>query len=79
MSFSKGIMITSKLETDRLYIRHFKPNDLESVQSYMSDPNIIEYLPENVFSKSDTKAFIEANMGEKAEKFALILKDDERK
>ncbi len=43
----------------------------------MSDPNIIEHLPENVFSKSDTREFIDTHMGEKAKNFALVLKDDE--
>ena len=70
-------MITSKIETDRLYIRHFNQNDLEAVHSYMSDPNVIAHLPENVFSKSDTRAFIDTNMGEKAKNFALVLKDGE--
>lgn len=71
-------MINSTLETDLLYIRSFNQNDLESVHSYMSDPNIIEHLPEIVFSMSDTKEFIDKNMGEEAKNFALVLKDDER-
>ena len=43
----------------------------------MSDPNIIKHLPEDVFSKNDTKDFIGSNMGKNAKNFALILKVDE--
>ncbi len=70
-------MIIEKLETDRLLIRHFNIDDFESVYNYMSDPNIIEHLPEDLFSENDTKDFINNNIGENAEKFAVISKDNE--
>jgi [ribosomal protein S5]-alanine N-acetyltransferase len=70
-------MIISKLETERLYIRCFNQNDMKSVHSYMSDPNIIEHLPEDLFSENDAKEFIDENTSENAENFALILKGDE--
>ena len=69
-------MITSKIETDRLYIRHFKKDDWRSVFSYMSDPNIIKHLPEDIFSENDAKEFIVKNMGKDARNFALIRKED---
>ncbi len=71
-------MITSILETDRLYIRRFNQNDLESVHSYMSDSDIIEHLPKNLFSENDTNEFIDMNMRENAENFALISKVDKK-
>ena len=71
-------MITSSLETDRLWIRRFHPNDVASVHSYMSDPNIIEHFPENLFSYNDTKNFVESNLNENAKNFALIQKFDDK-
>lgn len=71
-------MINSKLQTDRLHIRYFNENDLASVHSYMSDPNIVEHLPEDVFSERDSMEFIGKNMGENAKNLAISLKDDER-
>ncbi len=51
---------------------------MDSVHSYMSDPDIIEHLPENLFSENDTKEFIDTNMKVNPENFALFSKDDEK-
>ncbi len=43
----------------------------------MSDADIIKHLPEDLFSKNDTKEFIDSNIGKNSKNYALILKDDE--
>ena len=57
-------MRIEKLETDRLFIRHFNIDDFESVYNYMSDPNIIEHLPEDLFSEEQAIAEEECNASE---------------
>lgn len=65
-----------RLETTRLLIRPFIAGDLPSVYEYLSNPAVMKFIPEGVFTEEQTKEFIEANMGETAEKFAVILKED---
>lgn len=65
-----------RIETERLLIRKFKLNDLQAVYEYTSDIKVMKYIPEGVFTKDAAKEFITQNMGEKAEKYAVILKED---
>jgi RimJ/RimL family protein N-acetyltransferase len=38
----------------------------------------MKYIPEGVFTEDDTKDFIKKNMGDAAEKFAVVLRDENR-
>ncbi len=64
------------IETKRLIIRTFEPLDWHSVYQYASDPYVMKYIPEGVFDEEGIKEFIKINTGEYAEKFPVILKDE---
>lgn len=63
-------------ETERLLIRKFNMEDLQAVYEYTSDANVMKYIPEGVFTEEMAKDFIEQNLREEAEKFAVILKGE---
>ncbi|MEO4052173.1 GNAT family protein [Solibacillus sp. CAU 1738] len=63
------------INTTRLIIRNFEANDWQAVYEYTSNSVVMKYIPENVFNISDAKKFVEENRGEKAEKFAVVLKE----
>jgi len=64
------------LETNRLLIRKFELDDLQAVLEYTSDHNVMRYIPEGVFNEKDAADFIHKNMGDAAQKFAVVLKDE---
>ena len=65
-----------RVETERLLIRKFEKEDLQAVYEYTSDANVMKYIPEGVFTKETAKEFIVKNMGDRADKFAVVLKDE---
>lgn len=64
------------LETNRLLIRKFELDDLQAVLEYTSDHNVMQYIPEGVFTEKDAADFIDKNMGDGVQKFAVVLKDE---
>lgn len=64
------------IETDRLIIREFYPEDWEQVWKYTSNANVMKYIPEGVFSETDAKEFVQTNMGKKAKYFPVIVKEE---
>lgn len=66
------------LESERLVIRPFHIEDAEAVFEYISDPKVMKYIPEGVMTLEETNSFILENTGEDAEKFAVLLKDENR-
>ena len=65
-----------RIETERLLIRKFEPNDLQAVYEYTSDANVMQYIPEGVFTDEAAQQFIPQNMGSEADKFAVVLKGE---
>ncbi|WP_066051496.1 GNAT family N-acetyltransferase [Robertmurraya korlensis] len=64
------------IETERLTIRKFEENDYLAVYTYTSDPIVMRYIPEGVFTEEDAKKFVVKNKGEKVEKYPVILKEN---
>ncbi|GIN60209.1 putative N-acetyltransferase YnaD [Robertmurraya siralis] len=64
------------IKTNRLLIRNFENNDWQAVHEYTSDCRVMKYIPEGVFTENDTKDFIKKNVGDSAEKFAVVLRDE---
>ncbi|MEH7883907.1 GNAT family protein [Bacillus sp. JJ1609] len=64
------------LETNRLLIRKFELGDLRAVLEYTSDIHVMRYIPEGVFAEEDATKFLNENMGDHAQKFAVALKDE---
>ena len=76
------------IETQRLRLRPFQPDDWPAVYDYTSDPAVMMYIPEGLgagtdqgivepFTPEQAKAFVEENMGEQARFFAVLLKADD--
>jgi [ribosomal protein S5]-alanine N-acetyltransferase len=70
-------MPTDRIETQRLRIRSFQPNDWQAVYDYTSDPDVMAYIPEGPFTPEQAKAFVADNMGEQARFVAVLLKTDD--
>jgi RimJ/RimL family protein N-acetyltransferase len=66
------------IETQRLSIRHFVPEDWEGVYAYTSDPEVMTYIPEGRQTEEQAKAFIEENAGAEPRALALVLKAEAR-
>jgi RimJ/RimL family protein N-acetyltransferase len=66
------------IETQRLLIRPFEANDWRAVYSYMADPAVTAYLPEGLLTESQTREFVDRQLGEEAEAYAVILKAEDK-
>ncbi|MBU5262362.1 GNAT family N-acetyltransferase [Bacillus atrophaeus] len=64
------------IKTDRLVIRKFKCEDWQDVYEYTSNPHVMKYIPEGVFTEEDAKKFVNENMGGNAEKFPVVVKEE---
>lgn len=64
------------LITERLTIRKFEITDWQAVFEYTSDPFVMKYIPEEVFTEEDARTFVSKNIGEHAEKFPVILTEE---
>ena len=67
-------MPIDNIETQRLRIRSFQRNDWQAVYDYMSDPDVMVYIPEGPFTPEQAKAFVADNMDEQARAVAVLLK-----
>jgi [ribosomal protein S5]-alanine N-acetyltransferase len=59
------------LETPRLIIRHFEPEDWEAVLSYASLPDVMRYLPEEPFDEQAARRFVNVLVEKR-----LLLKEE---
>lgn len=64
------------IETERLFIREFYPEDWVKVLAYTSNANVMQYIPEGVFSEQGAREFVLNNVGEKAKYFPVIEKSE---
>ncbi|GAB2566288.1 GNAT family N-acetyltransferase [Gracilibacillus alcaliphilus] len=64
-----------RIKTNRLQIREFEKTDWEAVYQYTSDPKVMKYIPEGIFSKKDAQQFVVNNRGAKAKHFAVTAID----
>ena len=62
------------IETQRLMIRQFRPDDWQTVYDYMSDPEVTAYLPEGQLTEAQTREFLTKNVGEHTETLAVTRK-----
>ncbi|MBK3493800.1 GNAT family N-acetyltransferase [Viridibacillus sp. YIM B01967] len=64
------------IKTQRLLIRKFEVKDWQDVHEYTSDINVMKYIPEGIFTKENAKEFVNKNIGDNAEKFPVVLLDE---
>ena len=62
-----------QLTTERLSLRKFQPSDWHAVLDYMSDTAVTMYLPDGVLSEQEATEFVNSNLDENSEKFAVLL------
>ena len=73
-----------QIETSRLILRDYRPTDLESIHSYVSQSIVVQYAPWGPNTLEDTLGFLEEVQDRKAEsprliyEFAIELKKDGR-
>jgi [ribosomal protein S5]-alanine N-acetyltransferase len=66
------------LKTERLTVRDFEEKDWDSVYEYTSNPTVMTYIPEGVFTEVQAKEFVTKNIGEQAKHFPVILNDEDK-
>lgn len=66
------------IETQRLHIRSFVPDDWPALFSYMSDAKTTYFLPEGTLDEEQARAFVTENCGDTAQAFALIHKSTQQ-
>lgn len=66
------------LETERLVIRRFEKEDWKQLYTYTSDAEVMKYIPDGVYTEEQAQKFVEENMGDTPEKFAVVLKSENR-
>ncbi|MFF2176809.1 GNAT family N-acetyltransferase [Lysinibacillus sp. NPDC058147] len=64
------------IKTNRLLIRKFEVQDWQAIYEYTSNPNVMKYLPEDVFNEEQAKKFVSENSDEKAKYFPIILQSE---
>lgn len=67
-----------KLESKRLMLRYFTPQDWQAVHAYTSDAAVMTYIPGGHMTAEQTKAFVAENGDQEARAFPLILKSESR-
>jgi len=65
------------IKTKRLLIREFEFKDWQAVYKYTSDINVMKFIPEEVFTEEDAKEFVNKNIGDNAEKFPVVIIDED--
>ena len=82
---TKGMIKMKTLETERLILRGFKPDDFDAVHSYACCVENTVYMPWGPNTEDETRAFIDAAIKETAEDnpnksymYAAVLKDTGR-
>jgi RimJ/RimL family protein N-acetyltransferase len=66
------------IETERLVIRNFKFDDWKQLYTYTSNQEVMRYIPDGIYTDEIAKKFVEDNTGERPEKFAVILKSEDK-
>ncbi|WBW95529.1 GNAT family N-acetyltransferase [Oceanirhabdus sp. W0125-5] len=68
------------METERLIIRRFKPDDWKDLYEYLSLPEVVEYEPYYTYSEEECKEASKgrAEAGEKSCFWAVCLKGDNK-
>ena len=68
------------IDTRRLQIRHFTPDDWQAVHAYTSDAEVMTYILDwgGPLAEEQTQKFVAENTGEEARAFALILRSEDR-
>lgn len=70
------MMTKMHIETSRLQIRNFTAQDFLGAYAYLSDPNVMYFLPESTMSETQTAEFITQQSRPEAHYYAVERKSD---
>lgn len=70
-------MMFPTVATQRLLIRRFEPDDWSQVLEYTSDPSVMTYIPEGLFTVEKAQVFVAENSSEQAEAYAIIRLEEQ--
>ncbi|MBO0991765.1 GNAT family N-acetyltransferase [Bacillus sp. SD088] len=65
------------LTTERLIITNFKKEDWREVFGYASNPEVMYYMPEGVLTEREAKMYVNQQIGDKPNKYAVLLKSNQ--
>lgn len=67
----------TQLETERLFLRRFRPEDWKDLYEYLSDPGVVRYEPYDTYTEEECRdeALARHHAGEKSPFWAVCLKD----
>jgi [ribosomal protein S5]-alanine N-acetyltransferase len=65
------------IETERLRIRSFRPDDWRAVHAYASDAATMTYIDDEPMTEEQARAFVAAQTGDEARSLALVLRADD--
>ena len=71
-------MSTRPIETERLQIRDFTPEDWQAVHAYTGDAGVMTYIPEGKMTEEQTKQFIAGSLTEESRTYAVDLLSEDR-
>ncbi|WP_239445686.1 GNAT family N-acetyltransferase [Vibrio nigripulchritudo] len=60
------------IKTDRLTIRPVVPEDKEDLLSYLSNPNVAQYLPDGIYDEAKVDAWLEEQLETSPVAYSLI-------
>jgi RimJ/RimL family protein N-acetyltransferase len=68
--------LVGPLETDRLVLRRFEPDDWKDVHAYASDAETMTYILDfgGPMTEEQARDFVAENLGDQARAFAVVLK-----
>jgi len=55
-------MLIEPIETERLSIRRFDPQDWQAVYAYTSDATVMSFIPEGQFTEIQSRQFVEKTL-----------------
>jgi [ribosomal protein S5]-alanine N-acetyltransferase len=69
-------MFSRPIETSRLLVRRFEPDDWKMVHPYTSDPDVMAYVEEGVLTEAQARAFVTENAGERPRAYAVVRREE---
>src|SRR5262245_9604441 len=70
-------MSFAPIETERLCLRRFRPDDWEAIYAYASDEATNTYLGVVVMTAEETRAWVDQQSGDEWTALAVVLKPDD--
>lgn len=74
LRFAKGYFTMQSIETPRLILRPFQPDDWQAVFGYMSSPVVTTWLPEGSLTADEARAFVAENTMDEPKALAVLPK-----